>query len=107
MNQHQKYHKAKEVTSQLASLTSEGGMDQFRARLVLLKTLRDRWTRGDEVTLGCCLVHILCVAMYSRFSHFLAFHELHVMKSQAIISGTPGGIGSILHHQVPEMCISL
>lgn len=52
MNQHQKYHKAKDVTLQLASLASEGGMDQFKARLALLRILRDRWTKGEEVMLG-------------------------------------------------------
>ena len=52
LSQHQKFHKATKVTQKLASLASEGGMDQFNERFGLLKRLRDEWASGGRVVLS-------------------------------------------------------
>ena len=51
LSQHQKFHKAQEVTVQLATLTSEVGMEEYRDRLMLLKQLKDKWANGEDVSL--------------------------------------------------------
>lgn len=51
LTQHQKFHKASEITHKLASLASEGGMEQFEERFGLLKCLKDEWTKGEKVSI--------------------------------------------------------
>ena len=55
MTQHQKFHKAQQVTQQLAALSSEVGMEEFEERLAQMKVLRDEWARGGKVTLSSTL----------------------------------------------------
>ena len=58
LTQHQKFHKAQQVTQQLTTLASEVGMDEFEARLAQMRLLRDEWARGGRVTLTTSTVHI-------------------------------------------------
>ena len=51
LTQHQKFHKAQQVTTQLAALASEVGMDEFEGRLAQMRLMRDEWARGGKVTL--------------------------------------------------------
>ena len=51
LSQHQKFRKSQIVCQELASIASEVGMDQFKLRFSLLKTLKDAWAQGKEVLL--------------------------------------------------------
>ena len=51
LSQHQKFRKSQIISQELASLASEVGMNQFKQRFMLLKTLRDTWANGQEATL--------------------------------------------------------
>ena len=51
LTQHQKFHKAEQVTQQLAALASEVGMDEFQQRLAQMRLLRDTWAKGGTITL--------------------------------------------------------
>lgn len=51
LTQHQNFHKAQQVTTQLAALASEVGMDEFEGRLAQMRLMRDEWARGGKVTL--------------------------------------------------------
>ena len=51
LTQHQKFHKAQQVTTQLAALASEVGMDEFEGQLAQMRLMRDEWARGGKVTL--------------------------------------------------------
>ena len=48
-----KFHKAREVAMELATLTSEVGMDEYHDHLALLRLLKDKWANGENVTLTC------------------------------------------------------
>ena len=52
LNQHQKFHKAQQVTQQLATLCSEVSMDKFKECLSLLNMLRDEWAKGIKMALS-------------------------------------------------------
>ena len=56
LTQHQKFHKAQQIT-QLASLASEVGMDEFEGWLAQMRLMRDEWARGGKVTLTTSTVH--------------------------------------------------
>ena len=51
LSQHQKFHRAQQVTHQLAALCSEGGMEEYEERLALLQLLEEKWSNGHKVTL--------------------------------------------------------
>ena len=51
LTQHQKFHKAQQVTIQLAALASEVGMDEFEGRFAQMRLMRDEWAKGGQVTL--------------------------------------------------------
>ena len=50
--QHQKFHRAKALALELASLTSEGGMTLFEERYSLLKVLKSKWLNGEHPALS-------------------------------------------------------
>ena len=52
LSQHRKFHQAKELALQLASLVSEGGMNCYEERYGLLKIIKDKWSKGESVTLS-------------------------------------------------------
>ena len=51
LSQHQTFRKSQIVCQELASLSSDGGMGQFKKRFSLLKTLRNAWAQGKEVVI--------------------------------------------------------
>jgi hypothetical protein len=57
LTQHHKFHKAQQVTTQLAALASEVGMDEFEGRLAQIRLIRDEWAKGGKVTLTTPTVH--------------------------------------------------
>ena len=57
LTQHQKFHKAQLITTQLAALASEVGMDEFEGRLAQIRLMRDEWARGGKITLTTSTVH--------------------------------------------------
>ena len=59
MTQHQKFHKAQQVTQQLAALSSDAGMEEFEEHLSQMKVLWDEWARGGKVTLSFILTFIV------------------------------------------------
>ena len=71
LSQHQKFHKAQEVAVQLATLTSEVGMEEYHDRLLLLKLLKDKLANGENVSLSSSnismsmhlIVNYFCVDM--------------------------------------------
>ena len=50
LTQHRKFHKAKELALQLASLVSEEGMSHYEERYGLLTVLKDKWSKGESVS---------------------------------------------------------
>ena len=60
-SQHEKFHKASLLATELASVTSEASQVHFERRLVLLKDLITHWKNGDEVALTEVDEGILCV----------------------------------------------
>ena len=57
LSQHQKFHKAQQVTQQLAALASEVGMDESEECLAQMRLLRDEWAKGGRATLTTSTVH--------------------------------------------------
>ena len=51
LSQHQKFRKSLVVCQELASLASDVGMGQFKQRFSLLKTIKNTWAEGIEVSL--------------------------------------------------------
>ena len=52
LSQYQKFHKAQEVAIQLATLTSEVGIEEYCDHLTLLKLLKDKWVNVENVSLS-------------------------------------------------------
>lgn len=79
LDQHQKFHKAREVAMELATLTSEVGMDEYHDHLALLRLLKDKWANGENVTLTCGDTGIYVCSVYTSFlilnSFFFKLHH--------------------------------
>ena len=55
LTQHQEFHKAQQVTQQLAALSSEVGMEEYEECLAQMRVLMDEWAKGGKVTLSSTL----------------------------------------------------
>ena len=75
LSQHEKYHKALLLSSELASVASAASNVHFERRIELLSRLTDHWRRGEEVTVTkvvdygkyilscytlCIYIHLMC-----------------------------------------------
>ena len=72
LSKRQKFHKTQEVGVQLATLTSEVGMEEYRVCLTLFKLLKDKLSNGQNVSLysssiGKSLIPYTCLLIIFVF----------------------------------------
>ena len=65
LSQHQKFHKARELALELATLVSEGGMQVYEERLSLLQIIKSKWLNSEHLTLtsGNFIITIISICM--------------------------------------------
>ena len=67
LSQHEKFHRAKQLALDLASLVFEGGMNVFEECISLLQLLKSKWSKGEHATLSsnCGKYIITCMLDFS------------------------------------------
>ena len=64
-----KHYKAQKVASELTTVASEVGNDEFEYRLTQMKLLRDKWMNGENDTLvssnnSCKSCNVIIIYVY-------------------------------------------
>ena len=95
LTQHQKFHKAQQVTTQLAALASEVGMDEFEGRLAQMRLMRDEWAKGGKVTLTTSTVgtrkHFQYYRLVLTLNYSLIINASDSTELPIVLSGEHGG----------------